>query len=149
MFDKLAQLFSATKTPTETDEQHLSQLAATALLIELCRADNSVDAVEIAEVISIAQSTFKLSEQAAEKLLEDAQQKNNEATSLFEFTEIINNYFDKAAKYQLIKNIWQVAYADKKIDQHEDHLIRKVADLIYVGHGDFIRAKHEVLAEQK
>ena len=149
MFDKLAQLFSATKTPTETDEQQLSQLAATALLIELCRADNSVDAVEIAEVISIAQSTFKLSEQAAEKLLEDAQQKNNEATSLFEFTEIINNYFDKAAKYQLIKNIWQVAYADKKIDQHEDHLIRKVADLIYVGHGDFIRAKHEVLAEQK
>ena len=149
MFDKLAQLFSATKTPSETDEQHLSQLAATALLIELCRADNSVDAVEIAEVISIAQSTFKLSEQAAEKLLEDAQQKNNEATSLFEFTEIINNYFDKAAKYQLIKNIWQVAYADKKIDQHEDHLIRKVADLIYVGHGDFIRAKHEVLAEQK
>ena len=149
MFDKLAQLFSATKTPSETDDQHLSQLAATALLIELCRADNSVDAVEIAEVISIAQSTFKLSEQAAEKLLEDAQQKNNEATSLFEFTEIINNYFDKAAKYQLIKNIWQVAYADKKIDQHEDHLIRKVADLIYVGHGDFIRAKHEVLAEQK
>lgn len=149
MFDKLAQLFSATKMPSETDDQHLSQLAATALLIELCRADNSVDAVEIAEVISIAQSTFKLSEQAAEKLLEDAQQKNNEATSLFEFTEIINNYFDKAAKYQLIKNIWQVAYADKKIDQHEDHLIRKVADLIYVGHGDFIRAKHEVLAEQK
>ena len=149
MFDKLAQLFSATKTPSETNDQHLSQLAATALLIELCRADNSVDAVEIAEVISIAQSTFKLSEQAAEKLLEDAQQKNNEATSLFEFTEIINNYFDKAAKYQLIKNIWQVAYADKKIDQHEDHLIRKVADLIYVGHGDFIRAKHEVLAEQK
>ncbi len=149
MFDKLAQLFSAPQAATEKDEQHLSQLAATALLIELCRADNSVDAVEIAEVISIAQSTFKLSEQAAEKLLEDAQQKNNEATSLFEFTEIINNYFDKAAKYQLIKNIWQVAYADKKIDQHEDHLIRKVADLIYVGHGDFIRAKHEVLAEQK
>ncbi|MDG1293497.1 MAG: TerB family tellurite resistance protein [Pseudomonadales bacterium] len=149
MFDKLAQLFSASQAPTETDEQHLSQLAATALLIELCRADNSVDAVEIAEVISIAQSTFKLSEQAAEKLLADAQQKNDEATSLFEFTEIINRQFDKAAKYQLIKHIWQVAYADKKIDQHEDHLIRKVADLIYVGHGDFIRAKHEMLAEQE
>jgi uncharacterized tellurite resistance protein B-like protein len=149
MFDKLAQLFSATKTPTETDEKKLSQLAATALLIELCRADNNVDEVEITEVISIAQSTFGLSEQEAQVLLKEAQQKNNEATSLFEFTEIINSQFDKAAKYQLIKNIWQVAYADKKIDQHEDHLIRKVADLIYVGHSDFIRAKHEVLAEQK
>jgi len=149
VFDKLAQLFSTTKTPSETDDQHLSQLAATALLIELCRADNTVDAVEIAEVISIAQSMFGLSEQDAQTLLEDAQQKNNEATSLFEFTEIINNHFDKTAKYQLIKNIWQVAYADKKLDQHEDHLIRKVADLIYVGHSDFIRAKHEVLAEQK
>ena len=149
MFNKLAQLFSASDAPTETDEQHLSQLAATALLIELCRADNTVDAVEIAEVISIAQSTFGLNEQEAQKLLDDAQQKNDEATSLFEFTEIINKQFDKAAKYQLIKNIWQVAYADKKIDQHEDHLIRKVADLIYVGHSDFIRAKHEMLAAQE
>jgi uncharacterized tellurite resistance protein B-like protein len=149
MFEKLAQLFSASKATNETDEKNLSQLAATALLIELCRADNNVDAVEITEVISIAQSTFGLNEKEAKKLLEDAQQKNDEATSLFEFTEIINNQFDKAAKYQLIKNIWQVAYADKKIDQHEDHLIRKVADLIYVGHSDFIRAKHEMLAEQE
>ena len=149
MLEKLAQLLSTSKATNETDEKNLSQLAATALLIELCRADNNVDAVEITEVISIAQSTFGLNEKEAKKLLEDAQQKNDEATSLFEFTEIINNQFDKAAKYQLIKNIWQVAYADKKIDQHEDHLIRKVADLIYVGHSDFIRAKHEMLAEQE
>ena len=149
MFAKLANLFTANDAPTETDEQQLSQLAATALLIELCRADNSVDEVEIAEVISIAQATFNLNELQAQTLLSEAQQKNDQATSLFEFTEIINQKFDKAAKYQLIKNIWQVAYADKKIDQHEDHLIRKVADLIYVGHSDFIRAKHEVLAEKK
>lgn len=147
MFGKLAGLFSSTDTPTETDAQQLSQLAATALLVELCRADNSVDEVEIAEVISIAQSTFDLSKQEAEQLLGQAQQKNQQATSLFEFTEVINSQLDKAAKYQLIKNIWQVAYADKKIDQHEDHLIRKVADLIYVSHSDFIRAKHEVLAK--
>lgn len=147
MFAKLAGLFSSTDTPTETDEQQLSQLAATALLVELCRADNSVDEVEIAEVISIAQATFNLNATEANKLLAEAQQKNDAATSLLEFTEIINSHFDKAAKYQLIKNIWQVAYADKKIDQHEDYLIRKVADLIYVSHSDFIRAKHEVLAK--
>lgn len=147
MFDKLAKLFAATDTPSEANEQQLSQLAATALMVELCRADNSVDEVEIAEVISIAQSTFDLSKQEAEQLLGQAQQKNQQATSLFEFTEVINSQLDKAAKYQLIKNIWQVAYADKKIDQHEDHLIRKVADLIYVSHSDFIRAKHEVLAK--
>ena len=147
MFGKLAGLFSSADTPTGTDEQQLSQLAATALLIELCRADNSVDEVEIAEVVSIAQATFNLTTVEANKLLAEAQKKNDAATSLFEFTEIINSHFDKAAKYQLIKNIWQVAYADKKIDQHEDHLIRKVADLIYVSHSDFIRAKHEVLAK--
>ena len=76
---------------------------------------------------------FLHSLQQAQTLLSEAQQKNDQATSLFEFTEVINQHFNKAAKYQLIKNIWQVAYADKKIDQHEDHLIRKVADLIYVG----------------
>lgn len=140
LFDKLNEANSP-----EVDSEELCRLAATALMIELCRADNSIDEVETKAVLSIAQSTFNLSTQEADDLLVEAQKSNQQATSLYEFTDIINSSLDKAAKYQLIKNIWQVAYADKFIDRHEDHLIRKIADLIYISHSDFIRAKHEVL----
>ena len=118
LFDKLSEANSP-----EVDSEKLCQLAATALMIELCRADNDIDEVETTAVLSIAQSTFNLSSQEADDLLLEAQKSNQQATSLYEFTDIINNSLDKAAKYQLIKNIWRVSYADKFIDRHYDNLI--------------------------
>ena len=41
--------------------------------------------------------------------------------------------------------LWHVALADGEIDKYEDHLVRKVADLIYVPHLSFIRAKHNAM----
>ncbi len=146
MLGKLVTLFNKLKADNvETEEaSELSHLAATALLLELSKSDNNVDDVELNKILDIAKMKFKLSEQDASKLLEEAEQKNAESTSLYEFTEIINQSFDPAAKFELIKNMWTVAYADQTIDRYEDHLIRKVADLIYVSHSDFIRAKHIV-----
>ena len=37
--------------------------------------------------------------------------------------------------------MWQVAYADKKISAHENHLMRKLADLLHISHADYIAAK--------
>ena len=40
--------------------------------------------------------------------------------------------------------LWRVAYADGCLDPYEEALVRKIADLIYVPHRDFIRTKHRV-----
>jgi uncharacterized tellurite resistance protein B-like protein len=37
--------------------------------------------------------------------------------------------------------MWELAYADAELDKYEEYVIRKVADLIYVSHSEFIRAK--------
>ena len=37
--------------------------------------------------------------------------------------------------------MWQVAYADDHLDPIEEAVIRKVAELLYVNHSEFIRAK--------
>ena len=146
MFAKLTQLFESLSTESASlDAEKLSRLAATALMIEMCRADNNIDTVEINQVLDIAKTSFGISDAEADELFTEATQSNEQAISLYEFTDVINRNFEKPAKYQLIKNIWQVAYADNFIDRHEDHLIRKIADLIYVSHSDFIRAKHEVI----
>jgi len=145
MFKKITTLFDslASKESEKPDPERLSYLAATALMIELSRADNSIDQQEIQTIIAIATDTFGLSDDEAADILSEAKLKNAEAISLYEFTDTINQNFNKEQKYNLIRNIWRVAYADKTIDAHEDYLVRKVADLIYVSHADFIKAKHE------
>ena len=40
--------------------------------------------------------------------------------------------------------MWRVAFADGEIDRYEDGVIRRVAELIYVAHSDFIRMKLDV-----
>ena len=39
--------------------------------------------------------------------------------------------------------IYRSMVTARTIDKYEDHLVRKVADLIYVPHRSFIRAKHK------
>jgi uncharacterized tellurite resistance protein B-like protein len=44
-------------------------------------------------------------------------------------------------KRALMEWMWRVAAVDGRVDPHEEHLLRKVADLLYVSHADYIRAK--------
>jgi len=50
---------------------------------------------------------------------------------------------------ELLENLWRVAFADNEVDRYEEHMIRKVADLIYVNHSDFIRSKLKVRDEKQ
>ena len=64
-------------------------------------------------------------------------------TSLFDWTDIINKECSYDQKCIIIGFMWDIAYIDGKIDKYEDFTIRKVADLIYVKHKDFISLKNE------
>ena len=68
-----------------------------------------------------------MTDNEADLLFEQAEEKNKNSTSLYEFTNIINQAFQKKDKYLLIRNIWEVAFADNRIDPHEEYLIRKIS----------------------
>ena len=61
------------------------------------------------------------------------------------FTQLVNEHYNYEDKEKLIENLWSVAYADGRLDRYEEQFIRKVAGLIHVAHGDFIKAKVSVL----
>ena len=61
--------------------------------------------------------------------------------SLYDWTSSINESYDYEQKKDLIKLLWDVAYADGRIDKYEDYTIRKISELLYVKHSDFIRMK--------
>lgn len=125
---------------------HQKQLAVAALLIEVAMADHQFSAAELHNLGVILERKFSLSPDELADLINLAKNETNHATSLHQFTQLINQYCTSEEKFKLMKAMWEMAYADGDLDKYEDYIVRKVADLIYVPHTEFIRAKSLVKA---
>jgi len=142
MIAKLKQLLADFKTAASEQRQHTIELAAACILLELSRADMDSSMEERVKISVALGEMFELSSAEVEELLKDAEDNADQATSTFEFTRVVKEYFDDAQRVELLLALWRVAYADGVLDKYEEHFIRKVSDLLYVSHSDFIRAKH-------
>lgn len=140
MLKKLFHLF-ATPEVESGDSQHGVHLAAAALLVETARADFVQDGEEEQALRHQLLTTLGLSAAEVDDMLGDANAATDNATSLYQFTRLINDNYNPAQKIDLIAAMWRVAYADGRIDKYEEHLIRRVAELTYVPHEDYIRTK--------
>ncbi|MGD2118182.1 MAG: TerB family tellurite resistance protein [Chromatiales bacterium] len=135
--------------PQSQDSERALRLATGALLIEMARADYDVKDIELDHILQILQSHFSLSDVETSQLLELANNRADDSTTYHNFTSLINQHYSPEQKVQLIEMLWQVAYADRHIEKYEDYLVRKIADLLYVPHRDFIAAKHRVIKQAK
>jgi len=121
--------------------EHTLQLATAVLLIEVMRSDAESTDEELATVVNILGQRFHLPEAELAQLTELGHRTAETTNDFHQFTSLINRELDMPEKVRIIEYMWQVAYADKRISAHEDHLLRKIAGLFYVSHGDYIAAK--------
>lgn len=122
------------------------QVATAAMLIEMTRADFDVSQEELDTVVGALRTTFGLSAGETNELIRLADEETKQATDYFQFTSLINKRFMPEEKIKVIELMWQVAYADGRMDKYEDHLVRKIAGLLHVSHKAFIAAKHRARA---
>jgi uncharacterized tellurite resistance protein B-like protein len=141
MIGALRSLFAPEQPSSREGRDRQRRLAAAALLIETARADFSQDGVEETAMTAALRGALELDEDEVAELVKLANEEVDAATSLYQFTRLVNDYYSAEEKYLLIEHMWTVAYADGDLDKYEEHLIRQVADLIYVTHDDYIRAK--------
>lgn len=125
------------------------RMISAALLAEVATVDHNLDERERAALYKLLQEHYRLDDATTEELVARALAQRDHATSLYEFTQTVNNQFDERNKYLLVRQMWQVALADGVIEAFEEHLIRRVADLIYLPHGLFTRARAEAREMRK
>lgn len=148
MLSKLLDIFQAdfaNAIQPETSgvlSEEQKRLACAALLIEVAIADNEFDAKELACLQKVLAEHFAITIAQSTELITFAQNECAAATSMYQFTQKVNLHCNAQDKFDLITGMWRIAYADGELDKYEEYIIRKVADLIHVHHGDFIRAKH-------
>jgi uncharacterized tellurite resistance protein B-like protein len=125
------------------------RLAAAALLVEMARADFDEADTELEQARGLLTERYGLSPEDAAQLLSAAQAESDRAVSLFRFTHLVNQHLGPADKLALMEMLWEVAYADGRLDKHEDALMHKLADLLYVPLKDLMLAKEQVKAKKR
>ena len=150
MFNNVTQFFTELASRLQDrdapDNSQHRKLVTAALMIEMARADGQVAEIELDQIKQMLEQRFDLQSDDQEALIALASDKADHATSLFEFTTELKALLDQPTRIEMVELLWSVAYADNKLDKYEEQLVRKVADLLYVSHADFIAAKLRVAA---
>ena len=143
MLNKLNDFLSAIIAPAsaESRPEHTLQLATAVLLIEVMRSDADSTDEEQATVLKILKERFQLLDAELAQLSELGNRTAKTANDLHQFTSLINRGLELSEKVRIIEYLWQVAYADNHINAHENHLMRRMADLLHISHGDYVAAK--------
>ena len=124
-----------------TADRHSVELATAALLVEVVRSDARIAPSEQQAVMHAVRVKFNLSEEEAQAILTLAEEEVRTANDYYQFTSLINRHFDQQHKQHVIELMWRVAYADAELAAHENHVLRRIAELLHITHADYIAAK--------
>ncbi len=138
MLDALKKLLNPTQEAAE--ELALDKVAAL-LMLEVAQADDDFDSAEREVMLQSISRSYGLSASECQALLDMAEQESAELLSLQGLTRALVEECDLAQRQKLVVDLWRVAYADGNIDKYEEHIIRRISDLLYVPHAGFIQAK--------
>jgi uncharacterized tellurite resistance protein B-like protein len=111
------------------------------------RADFEVTPEERHQLEALVSETLELGDDATRELLAAAEREVESSVELFQFTRLIDEAFSPEQKAQVVERLWRIAYADEHVDRLEEHMVRKIANLLHVSHRDYIEAKRAARAE--
>ncbi|ALK07847.1 TerB family tellurite resistance protein [Blastochloris viridis] len=120
------------------------RLAATALLVHLVSVDGEMSAVEREHLAAILRQRFDLDAGEAARLIAAAIDKDLEAIDLYSFTSVLNRALDDEERRRIVEMMWEVVFADGRVDELEDSVVWRAADLLHVPARDRIALKLKI-----
>ena len=140
MLAALKQFFS-TEPDTPVDQALVLRKTAALLMLEVAKADQNYSLDEQEVMIENIASAYELTVSECQQLLQRAEVELEEVVSLQSLTRLLVEQCSVDERQQLLVQLWKVAYADGDLDKYEEHIIRRIADLLYISHSGFIQAK--------
>ena len=143
MFDQIRTFLRAPELPGPDREDLRTAVAV--LLIEAARTDGVFDRHERATIEHLLQRKFQLSQAAAAELFQHADEAACRPHPLLPFTQIVVEDMEPQRLVHLIEMLWEVAFADDKLNPGEEALLYRIAGLVDVPDAACEAAKHRVL----
>lgn len=127
--------------PQSEQDSHTVEVATAVLCYEIMRADDQLDESEQAAIQTALSAQFNLTDEELSLLLESSRKQAGQAADFVQFTRVINARCNNMEKIAIFKRLWAIAFADGVLDPDEEHLMRRIADLLYLSHSEFIQTK--------
>jgi uncharacterized tellurite resistance protein B-like protein len=143
LFVQVVGTITATDAETADSREAALRLATAVLMIDVARADYVFDESEFDRVLKLVEVHFGLTPEQAAELVIEAGDKAEDIVDIHEFTRLLHDHLTEDEKAQIIALLWQIAYADGRLDKYEDSLVLKISDLLYVSRGRVMRLKHD------
>jgi uncharacterized tellurite resistance protein B-like protein len=124
---------------------HKLHIATCAILLEMAKIDGEFSESERKNVIDIFKNKYHLDDNEISCLIEASEKELGKSIDLWQFTNQVNKNYPRNEKLLVVETIWQLVYADGKLDCHEDYLIHKLSELLNISHKDLMDAKIKVL----
>ena len=119
------------------------------LLVDIARADDEFSDNESSLIISLMKKYFNIDDDGVNTLIQNAGEYFKREDSIYEYTVIINQNFSNENKYELLRDLWRLAFADNKMDIYEESMVKKISGLLDVDNQAIINAKLYVKEELK
>ena len=143
LYLKISEAVQATEGESGTDRDAALRLYTATLMVEIARADHEFSEDEFETLLTLISRHFGLSAEDATQLANEATEVAEDAVSAHEFTKELHGHLSEKEKADVVSLLWQVAYADGRLDKYEDSLVLKISDLLYVSRGKVMQLKHD------
>jgi len=143
----ISELTGGEKRPGQFEENDY-RLAAAALLIHASTIDGTMTDVERERLRTVIKSRFALDDAATDELVDAATRADNEAVDLYHFTRMINRSLDEPGRLGIVEMMWEIVFADGRVNEFEENLMWRTADLLGVSSRDRIALRQRVAGER-
>lgn len=150
MLDRLSNLISEFvdgAKPAERFAGDDERLAAAALLIHVVMIDGQESQSEYDALRRVLQDQFDLDEVETGDLIAAAKAADSEAIDLYRFTSLINRRLDEGGRLRLVEMMWEIVYADGRMNEFEDNIVWRAADLLGISANDRITLRRRVAGQ--
>ena len=139
MFNLFKKIFK--KKSQEEEKISDINLACAIILLEVSYSDFEIKDTEVEKMLKFFETDLNLSKEKSLWLHKEAQKLHKDTNCLRKYIKLINDTYAKEEKIKLINIAWKIARADNEIDKYEEHRIRKISELLYLNHSEFIKEK--------
>ena len=142
MLDRIKEYLSEAKGSARLTEQlPEEQVALCAILLETAEADRQFLPEEYKEIVLQLRAYFGLSKKQVEGLIALTEEERAKSNDLWPFTHAIARTYTPEKKAEVLAMVWQVIFADNRLDPYEEQLARRLQSLLSVNHSVLMAAK--------
>ena len=134
-------LFS-NKTLGQTDQIDEKQAMA-ALMVRIAKSDDDYAQAECERIDAILMILYHLSLEEASTLRNQAEKLEATAPDTVRFTRTIKEAVPYEKRFEVVRTLWQVVFANGERDHEEDALMRLLASLLGVNDRDSAIARRQ------